>query len=116
MNETARVHHNRQRMAILRALKLHLETLSLGIGDWLDFDELREVLDKMDLPMVTGQLAFHVSVCEAHGWLDLKRGRTERSVNAILKVRLTAAGLDRIDIGKMPDLEDTQKFPARNAE
>jgi len=111
MKETERIHHNRQRMGILKALNVHV-----GVGEWVDFEEAIEVLDKMDLPMVPNQLSFHLRFCEGHGWVDLKRGRTEESANAILKVRLTVVGLDRIDIGKMPDPQDTQKFPARERE
>jgi len=103
MNETQRLHHNFQRMKLLKALNLHA-----GLGEWVDFDELLDVLDKMDAPMVPDQLAYHLKFCEEWNWVELKRGRTAQNVAAILKVKLTGAGLDRIDIGKMPGLEETQ--------
>jgi hypothetical protein len=103
MNQTQRLRHNWQRMKVLKALNEHA-----GVAEWVDFGELLDVLDKMDAPMVPDQLAYHLKFCEEWNWVELKRGRTDQEVNGILKVKLTAAGLDRIDIGKMPELEETQ--------
>jgi hypothetical protein len=108
MTDTERIRHNYHRMKILKALNEHV-----GVNEWVDFEELQDVLEKFNLPLLSGQLSFHLRYCEDQGWVELKRGRTEKKVNAILQVKLAAAGLDRVDIGQMPSLEQSQKFPRR---
>lgn len=111
MVDTQRIHHNYQRMKLLRALLKHK-----GVRHWVDFDELMLVVDAFGIPMIDDQLDFHLAYCEGHGWVELERGRGERSANQILRARLTVSGLDRIDTGKMPELDDTQKYPRRRTE
>ena len=104
--DTERIRHNFQRMKILKALTKHV-----GVGVWLDLDELLTVLDKFNVPMVPDQLSFHLRYCQEQGWVELQRGKTKARGDTILRVKVTAAGIDRVDIGTMPELADTQKFP-----
>jgi DNA-binding transcriptional ArsR family regulator len=109
-DEMMRLHHNQQRMKILRALLKHPAG---GVGQEILFEDLFDALDLMHASMVPDQLDFHLRVMEDWNWVELRRGNTERRANAILGITLTAAGLDRIDIGKMPDLAETQGLKRR---
>jgi hypothetical protein len=104
-DDLMRLHHNKQRMKILKAL---LKYPAGGVGREVDFEDLYDAASLMGAAMVPDQLDFHLRVLEEWGWVDLWRGNTEKRVDAILTVTLTAAGLDRIDIGKMPELNETQ--------
>ena len=99
-----RIRHNHQRMKILKAL-LQL----VGVDRKAGFDELLEVCDSMGAPMVPRTLDFHLRYMRQEGWVKLRIERTSRKVDDIVGVTLTASGVDRIDIGRMPELEDTQK-------
>jgi len=106
--EVDRLRHNRHRMKILKAL------LSLaGVGREADFNDLWELCARMGAAMVPDQLDFHLRFMEQWNWVEVRRGSTKRSVDEILSVTLTAAGLDRIDIGHMPTLEETQQLRRR---
>lgn len=104
-DELLRLHHNAQRMKVLKAL---LKYPSGGVGQEVAFDDLFDAIAIMGGALVPDQLDFHLRVLEEWNWVELRRGDTEKKANAILGVTLTAAGLDRIDIGKMPDLSETQ--------
>jgi DNA-binding transcriptional ArsR family regulator len=110
-DDLLRLHHNAQRMKILKAL---LKYPGGGVGREVSFDDLFDALDLMHCAMVPDQLDFHLRVCEEWGWVDLRRGASETKPDAILAATLTVAGLDRIDIGKMPAPQETQKLKRRS--
>ncbi len=98
---TQRIRHNHQRMKILKAL---LELV--GVDREAGFDELLEVADKMGASMVPHALDFHLRYMRQRGWVMLRIESTGRKVDQIVGVKLTAKGVDRIDIGRMPGLEE----------
>jgi hypothetical protein len=100
MTNTERVRHNYQRMKVLKALNE-----ARGVGREIDFDELLDVCDAMNAAMVPATLDFHLRYMALRGWVSLRIGRTKEAVDAILGVTLTDRGVDRIDIGRMPELE-----------
>jgi len=97
--ETAeRAHHNYQRLKILRALNKYC-----GVGRWIEFEELRQLMRKWGAPMAPMQLGYHLGLmadCEL-GWVELKIGEGERRGDEILQVRLRAAGVDALDEKKV---------------
>lgn len=95
-----RVRHNQQRMKILKALNL-----LVGVDREADFGTLLDACDNMNAPMVESQLDYHLRYMRAQGWVILRVERTQRSVDEIVAVKLTPKGVDRIDLGKMPELE-----------
>jgi len=108
--EMMRLHHNSQRMKILKAL---LRYPTGGVGCEVAFEDLLDAAALMNAPMVPDQLDFHLRVLEEWNWVELRRGKTDKRVNAILGAVLTAAGMDRIDIGHMPSPEETQGLKRR---
>jgi hypothetical protein len=109
-DDMLRLHHNAQRMKILRALLLYPAG---GVGREVAFDDLFDAVAVMGAPMVPDQLDFHLRMLEEWNWAELRRGDTEKKVDAILGATLTAAGVDRIDIGKMPEPQETQGLKRR---
>jgi hypothetical protein len=104
-DDLLRLHHNSQRMKILNAL---LRYPAGGVGREVEFEDLFDAVALMGAAMVPDQLDFHLRMLEEWNWVELRRGATEKKVDAILGATLTAAGVDRIDIGRMPDLHETQ--------
>lgn len=98
-----RVRYNHQRMKILKALNS-----MAGVDREADFQELLDVCDKMGLPLVPAQLDYHLRYMRQRRWVSLRIGPNERRADAILGVTLTARGVDRIDIGKMPEPENDE--------
>jgi hypothetical protein len=98
-----RLRYNRQRMKVLKGL-LRLA----GVGREVDFNDLWELCARMGAAMVPDQLDFHLRFMEEWNWVELRRATTPRKVDEIVGVTLTGAGVDRIDIGRMPTPEETQ--------
>ena len=105
---TDRVRHNHQRMKILKAL---LELV--GVDREAGFEELIEVCDNMGAPMVPRTLDFHLRYMRQSGWVKLRIERTNRKVDDIVGVTLTAPGVDRIDIGQMPGPAENLSRPEK---
>lgn len=95
-----RIRHNYQRMKILKAINE-----SRGVGREIEADELLEQCAAMGSPMVPPVLDYHLRYMAQRGWVVLQLGPNDERVDAVIAVTLTARGLDRIDIGKMPELE-----------
>ena len=109
-DDLVRLHHNKQRMKILQALLKYPEG---GVGREIAFDDLFDAVALIGAAMVPDQLDFHLRMLEEWNWVELRRGDTDKKIGAILGVTLTAAGVDRIDIGKMPELSETQGLKVR---
>lgn len=102
MNEPSleRLRRNMQRMKVLKALNL-----LVGVDRETDFETLLNACDIMNAPMVESQLDYHLRLMNAKGWVILRIERTQRRVDDIVGIKLTPKGVDRIDLGKMPELE-----------
>ena len=97
--ETAeRAYHNYQRLKILRALNKYR-----GVGRWVEFEELRDLMRKWGAPMAPQQLEYHLCLMAdcALGWVELEIGEGERRGDEILAVRLRTAGVDSLDEKKV---------------
>ncbi len=97
--DAERIRHNAQRMTILKAV-LDL----VGVDREAGVAEILKTCDRVGYPMVPDKLDFHLRYMREWGWVKLRTESTVRHVDEILGARLTAYGVDRIDIGEMPKL------------